>query len=67
MPESFCAENLFIGREPLTKLHTVNRRKMNTMAAELMKSLELDIDVTQNLENYSLALQQMVMLNMEIN
>ena len=59
-PNLSVAENLFIGREPLTKLHTVNRRKMNAMAAELMKSLELDIDVTQNLENYSLALQQMI-------
>ena len=59
-PNLSVAENLFIGREPVTKIGTVNRRKMNTMAAELMKELELDIDVTQNLENYSLALQQMV-------
>ena len=59
-PNLSVAENLFIGREPVTKIGTVNRRKMNVMAAELMKELELDIDVTQNLENYSLALQQMV-------
>ena len=59
-PNLSVAENLFIGREPVTKIGTVNRRKMNTMAAELMKELELDIDVTQKLENYSLALQQMV-------
>ncbi len=59
-PNLSVAENLFIGREPVTKIGTVNRRKMNQMAAELMKSLELDIDVTQNLENYSLAMQQMI-------
>ena len=33
---------------------------MNRQAAALMKQLELDIDVTRNLEEYSLALQQMI-------
>ncbi len=59
-PNLSVAENLYIGREPVTKLGTVNRRKMNMMAAQLMKELELDIDVTRNLEDYSLALQQMI-------
>lgn len=59
-PNLSVAENLFIGREPMTALHTVNRRKMNQMAAKLMEDLELDIDVTQNLEEYSLAMQQMI-------
>lgn len=59
-PNLSVAENLYIGREPLTKIGTVNRKEMNKRAAALMKELELDIDVTKNLENYSLALQQMV-------
>lgn len=59
-PNLSVAENLFIGREPMTKIGTVNRKKMNAMAAKLMKDLDLDIDVTQNLEEYSLALQQMI-------
>lgn len=59
-PNLSVAENLYIGREPLTKIGTVNRRKMNQMASQLMKDLDLDIDVTQNLEEYSLALQQMI-------
>ena len=33
---------------------------MNKQAEELMKELELDVDVTRNLEDYSLALQQMI-------
>ena len=33
---------------------------MNRQAAALMKQLELDVDVTRNLEDYSLALQQMI-------
>ena len=59
-PNLSVAENLYIGREPLTKLGTVNRKAMNRQAAVLMKQLELDVDVTRNLEEYSLALQQMI-------
>lgn len=59
-PNLSVAENLYIGREPLTKIGTVNRRKMNQMAAKLMKDLDLEIEVTKNLEEYSLALQQMI-------
>ena len=59
-PNLSVAENLFIGREPLTKLGTVDRKKMISQAAKLMSDLDLDIDVTQNLEDYSLALQQMI-------
>ena len=59
-PNLSVAENLYIGREPLTKLGTVNRKKMIKMAAALMKELDLDIEVTRNLEDYSLAMQQMI-------
>ena len=59
-PNLSVAENLFIGREPLTKFGTIKRKTMIEKAAQLMKDLELDIDVTRNLEEYSLAMQQMI-------
>ncbi len=59
-PNLSVAENLYIGREPLTKLGFVNRRKMVEDAQALMKNLDLAIDVERNLDDYSLALQQMV-------
>ncbi len=59
-PNLSVAENLYIGREPLTRIGTVNRKKMNAQAQKLMEELELEIDVTKNLEDYSLALQQMI-------
>ena len=59
-PNLSVAENLFIGREPRTKIGTINRREINTRAAAIMKELQIDIDVTQNLENFSLAIQQMI-------
>ena len=59
-PNLSVAENLFIGREPMTKFHTVDRRAMNKRAEELMKSLNLPVDVRRKLEDYSIALQEMV-------
>ena len=46
-PNLSVAENLFIGREPLTKFGTIKRRSMIAKAAQLMKDMELDIDVRQ--------------------
>ncbi len=59
-PNLSVAENLFIGREPLTKIHTIDRKSYNRRSAKIMEELGISVDVTQNLENYSLAIQQMV-------
>jgi galactofuranose transport system ATP-binding protein len=54
------AENIFIGREPL-KFGMINWKEINTKSYELLKNkLEIDIDVTQELSSYSIAIQQMV-------
>ena len=59
-PNLSVAENLFIGREPMTKLHTINRKEMVKRAQKLMEQMQLPVDVTRNLDEYSLALQQMI-------
>ena len=59
-PNLSVAENLFIGREPMTKMHTINRKAMVTRARQLMEQLNLPVDVTRDLEEYSLAMQQMI-------
>ena len=59
-PNLSVAENIFIGREPLTKLHTIDRSSYNKRSQKIMDDLGISVDVTQNLENYSLAIQQMV-------
>ncbi|MEE8886801.1 MAG: sugar ABC transporter ATP-binding protein [Eubacteriales bacterium] len=59
-PNLSVAENLFIGREPRTKLHTIDWRTMNKQAKELMDRLKIEVDVTKTLENYSIAIQQMI-------
>lgn len=59
-PNLSVAENLFIGREPRTKIGTINWKVMNQKAKKIMEDLEIHVDVTNTLENYSLAIQQMV-------
>jgi monosaccharide-transporting ATPase len=53
------AENIMLGREP-HRFGTIHWRKMNEMAQAAIDRLSIDVDVTQPLENYSVAIQQMV-------
>lgn len=59
-PNLSVAENLFIGREPKTRIGTVDWKTMNRKAKKIMDDLQIPIDVTKTLENYSLAIQQMI-------
>lgn len=53
------AENIVLGHEP-HRFGWLDWKKMNALASQALKRLEIDIDVAQPLENYSLAIQQMV-------
>lgn len=59
-PNLSVAENLYIGREPTTKFGTVDRKAMVRKANQLVQELDIHVDVAQNLENYSVAIQQMI-------
>lgn len=53
------AENIMLGHEP-HRLGSIDWKKMNVLAYQAMKKLDIDVDVTQPLGNYSVAIQQMV-------
>ena len=53
------AENIMLGREP-RRFGSINWRKMNDLARQAIQRLGLNVDVTQPLGNYSIAIQQMV-------
>jgi len=62
-PNLSVAENIFIGRYPRRFAHRfgpVDWRAMRRQAAELLKRLQIDIDVSKQLAHYPLAIQQMV-------
>ena len=44
----------------MTVFHTIDRKAYNKRSQKIMDDLGISVDVTQNLENYSLAIQQMV-------
>ena len=53
------AENIMLGHEP-HRFGSIDWRKVNELARKATHRLNIDIDVTQPLENYSVAIQQMV-------
>jgi monosaccharide-transporting ATPase len=58
-PNLSVAENVFIGREPRTFGH-IRWGTMRRRATDLLHRLELDLDVSAPLSEYSIAVQQMV-------
>lgn len=58
-PNLSVAENLFIGREP-KKAGMIDWKAMNKKSKELLEGLDIHIDVTLEIEKYSIAIQQMI-------
>ena len=58
-PNLTVAENLFIGREP-RKGGLIDWKTMNKKADKLLQDLDIHADVTQTIDHYSIAIQQMV-------
>ncbi len=59
LPNLSVAENLFLGRQP-TRFGLVRRREMNRAAADILKSYRLNIDVSEKLGFFSVAVQHIV-------
>src|SRR5947199_5709128 len=59
VPFRSVAENVFMAREP-RRWGFINWRKMRAETATLLKRLSVSIDVTQPLNSYNIAIQQMV-------
>ena len=54
------SENIFLGREPRRAFGFLDWKRMNNEAAALLKRFDVDVDVTEPLERFSTAVQQMV-------
>ncbi len=60
IPPLSVAENLFLGRQPLSRWGAVDWRKMHRVAEEQLHTLGFDLDPSVPLEHYSLGTQQVV-------
>ncbi len=58
-PNLTVAENIFIGRQP-KKGGKIDWKKMNEQASIVLKRLNCEIDVTKNVDQYTIAIQQMI-------
>lgn len=58
-PNLTVAENIYIGRQP-KKMGRIDWKKMNSDAKDLLETLNIDVDVTQTLDSYSVSVQQMI-------
>lgn len=58
-PNLTVAENLFIGREP-KKFGMIDWKTMNRKSAEVLQSLDIHVEPTQQLDECSIAIQQMI-------
>jgi len=60
IPQMTVAENIFLGREPKTKLGLVDYKKMRADAAKEMEQLEVDIDPDTPVQQLRIGQQQLV-------
>lgn len=60
IPDLTIAENIFLGREPKTRLGLIDKQKMNQDAAALLKSLELQLNPGTFIRKLTNADKQMV-------
>jgi galactofuranose transport system ATP-binding protein len=58
-PNLSVSENIFIGRQP-KKLAGIDWKEMNRRSEDVLARLNISIDVTRILSDYSIAIQQMV-------
>lgn len=59
IPSLSVAENIYIGREPMKKWG-IDWKRMNSDAEKAVRKLDLDIDVTQPISSYPVAVRQLV-------
>ncbi len=59
-PHLSVAENLFLGREPLTRWGTIDKQKMNVMSREVLARVGLAVEPQTPIKQLSVAQRQMV-------
>lgn len=59
LPNLSVSQNIFLSREPKRR-GLIDWREMHRRSTVLLKRFDLDIDVTRSLDNYSIAVRQLV-------
>ncbi|RKE83480.1 sugar ABC transporter ATP-binding protein [Rhizobium sp. AG855] len=60
LPNMTVVDNLFIGRQPVSRFGLVDKRQMERKSREILATYGLDIDVKAELSTFSVAVQQII-------
>ena len=60
MPSMTVAENIFLGREPLTRIGFIDDRTLSKRTAALLGALNIDVDPEDLVSDLTIAQQQMI-------
>jgi inositol transport system ATP-binding protein len=60
LPSMTIAENIWIGREPLTRLGFIDRRALARRTTELLDGLNIDVDPEDRVSDLTVASRQMI-------
>ncbi len=60
LPDLSVAENICIGREPKNIFGFIDKKAMKKRAEQALARLDIQIDVSENLSSYSIAIQQLI-------
>ncbi len=60
VPYLSVAENIFLGREPITHFDLIDKRKMHRQAHELISKLHLNVDTRTIVDDLNIGQQQLV-------
>ena len=60
VPDRTIAANVFLGREPLTKWHTVDSKTMEQETQKVIDDLHIDLKADQTVRNLTMGMQQLV-------
>lgn len=66
-PDLSIAENIFVGREPRTKLGTIDMARMEAAAQKILDEADLKLRATDKIEKLTIAQRQMVEIERAIS
>lgn len=67
LPGKSVAENIYLGRLPMKRIHIVDWKRMFENTESLFENLNIPIDVTQSVRGMSVAQQQMIEIAKAVN
>ncbi|MFB3894726.1 MAG: sugar ABC transporter ATP-binding protein [bacterium] len=60
VPSMQVADNIFLGRETITRFGSIDRKSQKSKAQDILNRLGLELDIRKPVEEYPISMQQMI-------